>query len=112
MNSALASYLPGLHSCIMTTNGHYALKHYKALKILSLDNSDHAFHTHFDNTFIYDTLMTPLLPSAGCEDVFVENLSLENLVPVLTWSNQPHESQWVHRQALHFLTEEFLQVGQ
>lgn len=41
----------------------------------------------------------------------VENLSMENLVSTLTWSCQPHGSQWVHRQGLHFLTEEFLQVA-
>ena len=48
----------------------------------------------------------------GCEDLIVESLSLENLVSVLRWSRESHGSAWVHRQALHFLREEFSQVAQ
>lgn len=40
----------------------------------------------------------------------VESLSLDCLVPILKWSSQPYGSKWVHRQALHFLCEEFSQV--
>lgn len=43
----------------------------------------------------------------GCEDIIVESLSFDNLVSVLRWSDQPHGSEWVRRQALHFLREEF-----
>ncbi|GAB6022453.1 hypothetical protein CHUAL_006565 [Chamberlinius hualienensis] len=43
----------------------------------------------------------------GCEDIIVESLTLENLVPILRWSELPHGSAWVHRQGLHFLREEF-----
>lgn len=46
----------------------------------------------------------------GCEDIVVESLSLNSLVPILKWSSQPYGSKWVHRQAMHFLCEEFSQV--
>ncbi len=40
----------------------------------------------------------------------MESLSLDSLVPILKWSSQPYGSKWVHRQAMHFLCEEFSQV--
>ncbi|XP_076355275.1 BTB/POZ domain-containing protein 7-like isoform X2 [Tachypleus tridentatus] len=43
----------------------------------------------------------------GCEDIFVESLNHENLSQILQWSEQPHGSQWVHRQAMNYLREEF-----
>lgn len=43
----------------------------------------------------------------GCEDLILEWLTLETLPQVLKWGNQPHGSAWVHRQACHFLREEF-----
>lgn len=46
----------------------------------------------------------------GCEDIVMESLSLDSLVPILKWSSQPYGSKWVHRQATHFLCEEFSQV--
>ncbi|XP_013915744.1 PREDICTED: BTB/POZ domain-containing protein 7 isoform X2 [Thamnophis sirtalis] len=46
----------------------------------------------------------------GCEDIIAESISLETLTAVLKWSSQPYGSKWVHRQALHFLCEEFSQV--
>lgn len=46
----------------------------------------------------------------GCEDIIVESLCLDSLVPILKWSSQPYGSKWVHRQAMHFLCEEFCQV--
>ncbi|XP_050313957.1 BTB/POZ domain-containing protein 7 isoform X2 [Anthonomus grandis grandis] len=48
----------------------------------------------------------------GCEDLILEALSLETLPSVLQWSKQPHGSAWVHRQAMHFLREEFQPVAQ
>ncbi|XP_017780233.1 PREDICTED: BTB/POZ domain-containing protein 7 isoform X2 [Nicrophorus vespilloides] len=48
----------------------------------------------------------------GCEDLILDWLSLETLPTVLQWSRQPHGSAWVHRQALHFLREEFQPVAQ
>lgn len=42
--------------------------------------------------------------------MIVESLSLDNLVSILRWSGEAHGSAWVHRQALHFLREEFSQV--
>lgn len=50
--------------------------------------------------------------SQGCEDLILEWLSLETLPTVLQWSRQPHGSAWVHRQALHFLREEFQTIFQ
>ncbi|KAF3701223.1 BTB/POZ domain-containing protein 7 [Channa argus] len=46
----------------------------------------------------------------GCEDIVVESLSVDSLVPILKWSSQPYGSKWVHRQAMHFLCEEFSQI--
>ncbi|KAG9268781.1 BTB/POZ domain-containing protein 7 [Astyanax mexicanus] len=46
----------------------------------------------------------------GCEDIIIESISLESLVSILKWSSQPYGSKWVHRQAMHFLCEEFSQV--
>lgn len=48
----------------------------------------------------------------GCEDLILEWLSIETLPTVLQWARQPHGSAWVHRQALHFLREEFQPVAQ
>ncbi|XP_018571311.1 BTB/POZ domain-containing protein 7 [Anoplophora glabripennis] len=50
--------------------------------------------------------------SQGCEDLILEWLSLDTLPVVLQWARQPHGSAWVHRQALHFLREEFQPVSQ
>ena len=50
--------------------------------------------------------------SQGCEDLILEWLSLETLPTVLQWAKQPHGSAWVHRQALHYLREEFQPVAQ
>ncbi|XP_030627490.1 BTB/POZ domain-containing protein 7 [Chanos chanos] len=46
----------------------------------------------------------------GCEDIIAESISLDSVVPILKWSSQPYGSKWVHRQAMHFLCEEFSQV--
>ncbi|KAM7164681.1 BTB/POZ domain-containing protein 7 isoform 1-T4 [Macrochelys suwanniensis] len=46
----------------------------------------------------------------GCEDIIAESISLDTLIAILKWSSQPYGSKWVHRQALHFLCEEFIQV--
>ncbi|GLV45027.1 uncharacterized protein CBL_14400 [Carabus blaptoides fortunei] len=48
----------------------------------------------------------------GCEDLILEWLTLDSLATVLHWACQPHGSAWVHRQALHFLREEFQPVAQ
>ena len=51
------------------------------------------------------------LPSLlGCEDIIAESISLDTLIAILKWSSHPYGSKWVHRQALHFLSEEFSQV--
>ncbi|XP_018335023.1 BTB/POZ domain-containing protein 7 isoform X2 [Agrilus planipennis] len=50
--------------------------------------------------------------SQGCEDLILEWLSLDTLPTVLQWSQQPYGSAWVHRQALHFLREEFQAIVQ
>ncbi|KAE8586296.1 hypothetical protein XENTR_v10021619 [Xenopus tropicalis] len=46
----------------------------------------------------------------GCEDIVAESISLDTLITILKWSSQPYGSNWVHRQALHFLCEEFSQI--
>ncbi|XP_014434359.1 BTB/POZ domain-containing protein 7 [Pelodiscus sinensis] len=46
----------------------------------------------------------------GCEDIIAESISLDTLIAILKWSSQPYGSKWVHRQALHFLCEEFTHV--
>ncbi len=47
----------------------------------------------------------------GCEDIIAEALTIENLPRVLQWSTKPFGSAWVHRQAVHFLREEFIQIA-
>ena len=47
----------------------------------------------------------------GCEDLVLESLSADTLVQILHWSREAHGSSWVHRQALHFLKEEFLSIA-
>lgn len=48
----------------------------------------------------------------GCEDLILEWLTQDSLATVLHWACQPHGSAWVHRQALHFLREEFQTIAQ
>ncbi|XP_077522612.1 BTB/POZ domain-containing protein 7 isoform X1 [Amblyomma americanum] len=43
----------------------------------------------------------------ACEDALVELLGPDTLCGVLQWSELPHGSPWVHRQAMAFLAEEF-----
>uniref|UniRef100_T1KYV3 BTB domain-containing protein n=1 Tax=Tetranychus urticae TaxID=32264 RepID=T1KYV3_TETUR len=43
----------------------------------------------------------------ACEDLLVDSLSVYNLISILKWSGQPHGSDWVKRQALCFIREEF-----
>ncbi|KAF9405936.1 hypothetical protein HW555_013514, partial [Spodoptera exigua] len=43
----------------------------------------------------------------GCEDAIVEALTPDSLPHVLRWAAQPHASQWVHRQAMRYLRDEF-----
>lgn len=40
-----------------------------------------------------------------------DSIAVDNLMSVLAWSAEPHGSEWLHRQARHFLHEEFLQVA-
>jgi hypothetical protein len=47
----------------------------------------------------------------SCEDMMIESLTIETLVPILKWSEQPHGSPWVKRQALTFLREEFSSIS-
>lgn len=49
--------------------------------------------------------------SQGCEDLILEWLTLESLPMVLKWGSQPHGSSWVHRQACHYLREEFSAIA-
>ena len=47
----------------------------------------------------------------SCEDMMIESLTIETLVPILKWSEQPHGSPWVKRQAVTFLREEFSSIA-
>ncbi|KAK7000055.1 BTB/POZ domain-containing protein 7 [Biomphalaria glabrata] len=49
--------------------------------------------------------------SQGCEDIIIDKLTPDSLLSVLSWSAEPHGSQWVHRQAMAFLIEEFTQIS-
>ncbi|XP_063430369.1 BTB/POZ domain-containing protein 7-like [Mytilus trossulus] len=53
----------------------------------------------------------PIL-SQGCEDIITEHISVDNILSILNWSSEPHGSEWVHRQAIQFMREEFLQIIQ
>ena len=56
------------------------------------------------------TNKSPCIPP-GCEDIIADSTTVDNLISTLAWSQEPHGSTWVHRQALHFLQDEFLQVA-
>uniref|UniRef100_A0A8C4NAC2 BTB domain-containing protein n=1 Tax=Eptatretus burgeri TaxID=7764 RepID=A0A8C4NAC2_EPTBU len=47
----------------------------------------------------------------ACEDELVAMLSIERLPSLLAWSGRGHGSEWVHRQALLFLCEEFSSIA-
>ena len=47
----------------------------------------------------------------SCEDLMIDSLSLETLIMIMKWSEQPHGSPWVKRQALCFLREEFSSIA-
>lgn len=47
----------------------------------------------------------------SCEDLIIEFLTIETLIPILRWSEQSHGSPWVKRQALCFLKEEFSTIA-
>lgn len=49
---------------------------------------------------------------SGCEDIILEELSPSTLLSTLEWSSLPHGSDWVYRQAMHFLQEEFVNIAQ
>lgn len=48
----------------------------------------------------------------GCEDIILEELSPSTLLPTLEWSSLPHGSDWVYRQAMQFLQDEFVNIAQ
>lgn len=48
----------------------------------------------------------------GCEDIILEELSPSTLLPTLEWSSFPHGSDWVYRQAMQFLQDEFVNIAQ
>lgn len=47
----------------------------------------------------------------SCEDLIIDALSTETLILILKWSEQPHGSPWVKRQALCFFREEFSAIS-
>ena len=46
-----------------------------------------------------------------CEDLIIDLLTIDTLIPILKWSEQSHGSPWVKRQALSFLKDEFSAVS-
>ena len=48
----------------------------------------------------------------GCEDIILEELCPSTLLPTLEWSSLPHGSDWVYRQAMQFLQDEFVNIAQ
>ena len=49
---------------------------------------------------------------SGCEDIILEELAPSTLLPTLEWSSLPHGSDWVYRQAMQFLQDEFVNIAQ
>ncbi|KAL1492806.1 hypothetical protein ABEB36_010989 [Hypothenemus hampei] len=47
-----------------------------------------------------------------CEDIILEELSVENLPSVLQWAMQPHGSAYVYRQTLQYFKDNFIHVAQ
>ncbi|XP_045456029.1 BTB/POZ domain-containing protein 7, partial [Melitaea cinxia] len=43
----------------------------------------------------------------GCEDAMARALNADTLPHILRWSQAPHASAWLHRQAMRFLRDEF-----
>ncbi|GBP92040.1 hypothetical protein EVAR_63719_1 [Eumeta japonica] len=67
-------------------------------------------HAQLEDTFqLYEIARFVEMPLVvqRCEDAIVEALSAEALPHVLRWSAAPHASQWVHRQAMRYLRDEF-----
>ena len=48
----------------------------------------------------------------GCEDIILEELSPSTLLCTLEWSSCAHGSDWVYRQAMQFLQDEFVNIAQ
>ncbi|KPM12001.1 BTB/POZ domain-containing protein 7 [Sarcoptes scabiei] len=46
----------------------------------------------------------------SCEDMIINQMNLETLILILKWSEQPHGSPWIKRQALTFMKEEFSNI--
>ena len=47
---------------------------------------------------------------AGCEDLLLKGISSNNIVGMLGWASQPHESLWLRRQIIKSIRENFAQV--
>ncbi|KAJ2942230.1 hypothetical protein O0L34_g15776 [Tuta absoluta] len=73
-------------------------------------NTTNSGSTALDDAFqLYEIARFLEMPIVvqGCEDCIVEALSPETLPGVLRWACAPHASQWVHRQAMRYLRDEF-----
>lgn len=71
-----------------------------------LTATDEAMELYHIGRFLDFTLL-----AQGCEDIIVDSVTIDNLINILLWSSEPYGSDWVHRQTLHFLKEEFVQVA-
>lgn len=44
----------------------------------------------------------------GAETIIVDNLTVDNVASILAWAREPSGSDWVRRQCLHFIEEQFM----
>ena len=48
----------------------------------------------------------------GCEDIILRRLSEETVIKIITWASESHGSNFVFRQCIQFLTDEFASFSQ
>ena len=103
----LVSY--NLFCVLLTTHGAYYTLMKTNLRIKTINHSFLLAYQFIQITSLGFFAMSVL---SGCEDIILEELSPSTLLPTLEWSSLPHGSDWVYRQAMHFLQEEFVNIAQ
>lgn len=103
----LVSY--NLFCVLLTTHGAYYTLMKTNLRITTINHSFLLAYQFIQITSLGFFAMSVL---SGCEDIILEELSPSTLLPTLEWSSLPHGSDWVYRQAMHFLQEEFVNIAQ
>lgn len=104
----LVSY--NLFCVLLTTHGAELLHTYEDQ--LKDENHKSFFFTSLSVYSNYLSWLFAMSVLSGCEDIILEELSPSTLLPTLEWSSLPHGSDWVYRQAMHFLQEEFVNIAQ